>query len=270
MPPAPRDATLAGRRASITYRVWPADEPRRLVLLAHGYGEHIGRYEHVAAAFTARGAVVAGPDHLGHGRSGGERVLIEDYEAVVEDLHAVADAVRGEWPGLPLVLVGHSMGGMIAARFAQRHREELAGLVLSGPVLGSWTAATDLLALDEIPDDPLDVTTLSRDPRVGEVYAADGLVWHGPFKRPTLEAIGQALGTIGDGPPLGELPTLWIHGAEDQLVPIGETRTGIEALGATALTEHVIPGARHEVFNETNRDAVLAEVADFVETVTAG
>jgi alpha-beta hydrolase superfamily lysophospholipase len=268
MSPGPRDATLAGRRASITYRVWPAADPRRLVLLAHGYGEHIGRYEHVAAALTARGAVVAGPDHLGHGRSGGERVLIEDYADVVEDLHAVADAVRAEWAGLPLVLVGHSMGGMIAARYAQLHREELAGLVLSGPVLGTWTAATDLLAFEEIPDDPLDVTTLSRDPAVGEVYAADDLVWHGPFKRPTLEALDRELGTIGEGPALGDLPTLWIHGEEDQLVPMGETRAGIEALGASALTEHVIPGARHEVFNETNKDEVIAEVAEFAEAVT--
>jgi alpha-beta hydrolase superfamily lysophospholipase len=268
MSPGPRDATLAGRRASITYRVWPAGEPRRIVLVAHGYGEHIGRYEHVAAALAGRGAVVAGPDHLGHGRSGGERVLIEDYEPVVADLHDVADAVRAEWPELPLVLLGHSMGGMIAARYAQLHRGELAGLVLSGPVLGSWTAATDLLALDEIPDDPLDVSTLSRDPRVGEVYAADELVWHGPFKRPTLEALARELETIDDGPPLGDLPVLWIHGAEDQLVPIAETRAGIARLGAEALTEHVIDGARHEVLNETNKEEVIAEVAEFAEAVT--
>ena len=107
-------------------------------------------------------------------------------------------------PGLPLVLVGHSMGGMIGARYAQRHGDELSGLVLSGPVLGTWTAATDMLALDEIPDDPLDVSTLSRDPAVGEVYAADELVWHGPFKRTTLEALDAGLRTINDGPKLGD------------------------------------------------------------------
>ena len=138
-----------------------------MVILAHGYGEHIGRYEHVAAALVERGAVVAGPDHLGHGQSEGERVLVADYEHVIDDLHAVVRRSTADHPGLPVVLVGHSMGGLIATRYAQRHGDGLAGLVLSGPVLGSWTAATDLLALDEIPDVPLDPDTLSRDPAVG-------------------------------------------------------------------------------------------------------
>jgi alpha-beta hydrolase superfamily lysophospholipase len=161
------------------------------------------------------------------------------------------------------------MGGMIGARYAQLHGRELAGLVLSGPVLGSWTAVTDLLELDEIPDDPLDVSTLSRDPSVGAVYNDDELVWHGPFKRPTLAAIESELGRISGGPKLGPLPTLWLHGEEDQLVPLSETRDGIEALGFTRLEEVIYPGGRHEVFNETNRDEVLARTADFIDGVTA-
>ena len=132
---------------------------------------------------------------------------------------------------------------MISARYAQLHGDELAGLVLSGPVLGSWTAVTDLLRLDEIPDNPTDVSTLSRDPSVGEVYGDDELVWHGPFKRPTLAAIASELETIGSGPELGPLPTLWLHGEADQLVPFAETRTGIEALEFTRLEEAIYPGS---------------------------
>jgi alpha-beta hydrolase superfamily lysophospholipase len=262
--------SFPGRTDDIAYRVWPNPTPRQLVVLVHGYGEHVGRYEHVADFLVARGAVVAAPDHVGHGHSGGERVLVTDYEAVVEDLHTVIERVRVDHPGLALVLVGHSMGGMIAARYAQRFREELAALVLSAPVLGSWSAATDMLGADEIPDEPLDVSTLSRDPEVGRAYAADELVWHGPFKRPTLEALARALRTIGDGPTLGDLPTLWLHGEEDQLVPVAETRTGIEQLGCENLVEHVYPGARHEVFNETNRDEVLATAAAFIDAHTGG
>ena len=260
--------TFQGSQEEIALSVWPNDEPRRIVILVHGYGEHLGRYDHVAEVLTGRGAVVAGPDHVGHGRSGGERVIVTDYDLVVDDLHTVVTTMKERHPGLPLVLVGHSMGGMIGARYAQRHGDELSGLVLSGPVLGTWTAATDMLALDEIPDDPLDVSTLSRDPSVGEVYSADELVWHGPFKRTTLQALDAGLRTINDGPKLGALPTLWVHGEEDQLVPLAETRTGIETLGFTALEEVIYPGARHEVFNETNKDEVLARVADFVDRVT--
>jgi alpha-beta hydrolase superfamily lysophospholipase len=248
--------------------VWPNPDARHIVMLAHGYGEHLGRYEYVADFLVGRGAVVTGPDHIGHGRSGGERVLVTDYEPVVDDLHSVATRARGRHPGLPLVLIRHSMGGMIGARYAQLHGEELAGLVLSGPVLGSWTAVTGLLELDEIPDDPLDVSTLSRDPRVGEIYRDDELVWHGPFKRPTIAAIDAALETIRGGPALGPLPTLWVQGEEDPLVPLSETRQGIAALEFTRLEEVICPGARHEVFNETNRDEVLTRTADFVDRVT--
>jgi alpha-beta hydrolase superfamily lysophospholipase len=261
--------TFAGAQSDIAMSVWPNPDARRIVILAHGYGEHLGRYDHVAALLVERGAVVAGPDHVGHGRSGGERVVITDFDLVVEDLHTVVERMKERHPGLPVVLVGHSMGGLIGARYAQLHRDELAGLVLSGPVLGTWSAATDMLALDEIPDDPLDVSTLSRDPSVGEVYSADELVWHGPFKRPTLQAIDAALQAINGGPKLGDLPTLWVHGEEDQLVPLSETRSGIETLDPAKLDEVIYPGARHEVFNETNKEEVLARTAEFAERVTA-
>jgi alpha-beta hydrolase superfamily lysophospholipase len=261
--------TFPGTDAEIAMSVWPNPDARRIVILAHGYGEHLGRYDHVAEVLVDRGAIVAGPDHVGHGRSGGERVVITDFDRVVDDLHAVVRRVKDRYPGLPVVLVGHSMGGLIGARYAQLHGDELAGLVLTGPVLGTWTAATDMLALDEIPDDPLDVSTLSRDPAVGETYSADELVWHGPFKRPTLEALDAGLKTINAGPKLGALPTLWLHGEDDQLVPLTETRRGIETLGFTDLEEIVYPRARHEVFNETNKDEVIGRTADFVEKVTA-
>jgi alpha-beta hydrolase superfamily lysophospholipase len=261
--------TFPGTDAEIAMSVWPNPDARRIVILAHGYGEHLGRYDHVAEVLVDRGAIVAGPDHVGHGRSGGERVVITDFDRVVDDLHAVVRRVKERYPGLPVVLVGHSMGGLIGARYAQLHGDELAGLVLTGPVLGTWTAATDMLALDEIPDDPLDVSTLSRDPAVGETYSADELVWHGPFKRPTLEALDAGLKTINAGPKLGALPTLWLHGEDDQLVPLTETRRGIETLGFTDLEEVVYPQARHEVFNETNKDEVIGRTADFVEKVTA-
>jgi alpha-beta hydrolase superfamily lysophospholipase len=260
---------IRGTQGKVAVYEWPSRDPRHLVVLAHGYGEHLGRYDHVAEVLSGRGAVVAGPDHMGHGRSEGDRVLITDFEHVVADLDIVVDAIAQRHPGLPLVLVGHSMGGMIGARYAQLHREKLAGLVLSGPVLGTWSPVTDLLELDEIPDDPLDVSTLSRDPSVGEVYSADQLVWHGPFKRATIQALDVELKTISAGPKLAGLPALWLHGGEDPLVPLAETRAGIGALGFDRLQEVIYDGARHEVFNEINKDEVLGATADFIDAVTA-
>ncbi|MFD0557131.1 alpha-beta hydrolase superfamily lysophospholipase [Stackebrandtia endophytica] len=255
---------FAGTVGNVVTRVWPNERPRYIALLAHGYGEHIGRYEYVAAKLVEHGAVVYGPDHQGHGKSEGEQVLIRDFDDVVTDLHRVAEHARAEHD-LPVVLIGHSMGGMIAAAFAQRHGTELTALVLSGPVLGSWPEATSLLELPEIPFAPIDVSTLSRDDEVGLRYQSDPLVWHGPFKRPLLEALDRCLKRINEGGRLGSLPTLWLHGEADALVPLSGTRGGIERIKGENLTERIYPQARHEVFNETNRDEVLSDVVEFID-----
>lgn len=258
--------TLTGHAGELRVETWPNPDARYIAVLAHGYGEHLGRYAQVAADLVAHGAVVYGPDHRGHGRSEGERVSIPDFEPVVDDLHVVVQRTRELHVGLPVVLIGHSMGGMIAARYAQRYGGALRALVLSGPVLGRWDAADVLLAAEEIPEVPIDPATLSRDPRVGEAYVADPLVWHGSFRRETLEAMRTCLATIGAQPPVQELPTLWVHGEDDQLVPIEPSRAGVHALVPPAqLTAVTYPDARHEVFNETNRDEVLAEVTRFID-----
>ncbi|MGO1974559.1 MAG: alpha/beta hydrolase [Propionibacteriaceae bacterium] len=248
-------------------RSWVAGEPRYLALLCHGYGEHIGRYDYVAQVLTVHGAAVYGVDHVGHGKSAGGRVVITDFDRVVDDFHLLAQRARTEHPDLPVIVIGHSMGGMIAARYAQRFGSTLTALVLSGPVLGRWEAVETQLAMDEIPDEPIDTDTLSRDPEVGRAYTADPLIWHGPFQRPTLEAFASMLTTINDGGELGDLPTLWVHGADDQLVPIEGTQVGIDRIRGSHFEQEIFPGARHEVFNEVNRQGVLATVTRFIDRV---
>ncbi|WP_017612044.1 alpha/beta hydrolase [Nocardiopsis salina] len=263
-----REWSIAGDpagTAKLAARAWAAagSEPTWLAVLVHGYGEHLGRYHAVAEDLIASGAVVYGADHRGHGNSSGERVLIDDYSGVVEDVHRVVSQARTAYRTLPLVLIGHSMGGLIAARYAQEHPESVRALVLSGPVLGRWTSLEQLHAAEEIPDDPIDPSTLSRDRAVGRAYVEDELVWHGPFKRPTVNGMmtelerGRAAGSIGS------MPLLWLHGSEDALVPVSDTITGIESLGGEDVSARIFPGARHEIFNETNRDEVLAEVTRF-------
>ncbi len=244
---------------------WSAADPRCIVLISHGYGEHAGRYEHVARRLVDDlGAAVCAPDHRGHGRTSGATGLVYDGEAITSDLHEVALQAQAEHPGLPVALVGHSMGGLIAARYGQRYGDELAALVLSGPVVGRNPGFEQLLAMDPIPDVPIDPAVLSRDPAVGEAYAADELVYHGPFQRTTLEQLFAGIERVEADGPLGSVPTLWIHGADDQLVPLELTRPAIERLRGPNFQERIYAGARHEVFNETNQEEVLGDVVAFL------
>jgi len=214
-----RELELEGTEGTLYAAVWPHEDARYVAIIAHGYAEHIGRYPHVIDRLVADGATVYGLDHLGHGRSDGERALITQGEHLTADLALLVELARAENPGLALVMIGHSMGGLIATRYAQTHPDGLDALVLSGPVIGDNPAIAALLELDPIPEVPIDPAVLSRDPAVGEAYVADPLVYNGPFKPETLRSLFAAVAAVAEGPGFGSLPVLWIHGAEDALVP---------------------------------------------------
>lgn len=257
---------FAGHAGSIVGTRWDTAQPRYIAILAHGYGEHIGRYEYVAQRLVADGAAVYGVDHQGHGRSAGEQVVIDDFDGVVDDLHQAETLARSEHPQVPVALIGHSMGGLIAARYAQRFGADLMAVVLSGPLIGSRAMTQGLLALDEIPEVPIDPAVLSRDPAVGAAYQSDPLVWHGPFKRPMVEAIDAMLVKINDTGQIADVPVLWIHGGADQLVPYANSAEGWAVVAPSDAQQKKYPGARHEIFNETNKDEVINDVIAFINS----
>jgi len=263
---APEDLEFAGTHGRLVVRRWPHPEPRLVVLIAHGYGEHSGRYIHVADVFSSYGAVIYAPDHAGHGRSDGDRANLSVLEDMVTDLRALAALAAADHPWLPVVLVGHSMGGIIATRYVQRYGgKDLVALVLSGPAVGGNPALTMLLEFDPLPNIPIDPTILSRDPHVGQAYAEDPLVYHGPLQRESLQAFVTSARAVAGGGSLAELPTLWIHGEDDQLAPLAVTREAIERIRGPRLQEKVYPGARHEIFNETNSAEVFADILEFLD-----
>jgi alpha-beta hydrolase superfamily lysophospholipase len=255
------DPRVVGHAGDLAVRVWAAAEPAWVAALVHGYGEHIGRYHRFAAALADAGAFVIGHDLAGHGDSAGERATIVDVDAAVDDLHLVL----ADRPPLPVVVLGHGVGGTIAVRHAQRHPETVAALVLSAPVLGNWPTLDRLAEDTALPAVPDDVTLLSRNPIACARFAADPLVWHGPMPKATLLAIERMLGTIGFDHPLGDqLPALWLHGADDELVPEVETRAGMDQVRGLKFEERIYPGARHDLCHETNAAQVLADVVEFV------
>jgi alpha-beta hydrolase superfamily lysophospholipase len=264
------EATFPGSEGRVFYRKWvPDGEPRGIVLIVHGYAEHGGRYGHVAQAMNQKGIVVYADDHLGHGRSEGERALITDFDHVVDDLQELATLARAEYPGLPLALVGHSMGGLLSARLAQRSPEAVQGVAFCGAVIGDWQWARDVIAQPELPHVPFDPEALSRDPAAGAAYAADPLVYHGQYKRGLLEAEVRALDAYSRDTHRLTMPVAVFHGTDDPFVPWERSVQAAHDMPTEDVTVRVYQGARHELLNETNRGEIIADLIVWIEDVFA-
>ena len=119
--------------SGIQYRHWPVDDAKACVLFAHGLAEHTGRYEHVAARFNERGVAVVGPDHIGHGASPGVRVYLKAFSEYLEPMQALRAHIDDWYPGRPVFLMGHSMGGLISAHLLLTSQAGFQGAMLSGP-----------------------------------------------------------------------------------------------------------------------------------------
>ena len=269
--PQSRSFALTGARGvRLTGREWPVPAPAARVVLVHGYGEHLGRYAHVIAGLNAAGFAVAGIDNRGHGQSEGRRADVVAFDDFVEDVQALVLHDEATAPGIPRVMLGHSMGGLIATRYALRHGEHLGGLVLSGAALrfGGSTPAYVLRLAPVIarlaPMLPVVASggpgILSRDPEIDRLFGLDPLTYKGNLRaRMGMQmrlAAADAVGRLGD---LG-LPLLVMHGADDKLTEPAGSRLVEERAASTDKTLTLWPGLRHEIFNEPERDAVIAHV----------
>ena len=256
------------------HRWLPAARPRAVIHILHGWAEHAGRYDRPAGALTAAGYAVYGDDHRGHGRTGADAGGLGDLgpgamDGVVLAVHDVTDMIRAEWPGLPLFLLGHSWGSFLGQRFIAHWGDELAGVIFTG--------TTDL-ATRGLPggnfNEPFEPARtpydwLSRDESEVDRYVADP--WCG-FERMTATAsaapASRTLPPQDDGAIPRHLPVLILNGAED---PIGGEEGGgaladrYRSLGLDDVTFTAYPGARHELFNETNRDEVIGDVLSWLD-----
>ncbi len=253
---------------------WLPASPRAVVLLAHGYGEHIGRYGHVVTALAARGYAVVAQDHRGHGRSSGPRAQIHRFDDYVDDLHLLASDARHTLPGLPVVLLGHSMGGLIAVRYALRHQSKLAALITSGvalhigedvptPVrhLGRLIAAVapNLPVRKSVED------VLSTDPTVERDFERDPRCYSGPVKAALGHAFSAAAADARRQVAHLTLPLLVMHGAADQLTDPAGSQLLYTRAASPDKTLRLWPGLKHEIFNEPARAEVIAFMLDWLD-----
>ena len=263
-------ATLQGAGGrSIFWQSWTPERPIGVLVLVHGFGEHSGRYDHVVDRLTGLGLAVYAPDHHGHGRSQGTRAVIERLDTAVADLDALVVSAAAAHPGLPVFMLGHSMGGLIALRYAVLHQDRLTGLLLSAPLAALDAAPAPLRLVGRVLSVvaprtgvvALDPELVSRDPEVVAAYRADPLVHHGKVPARTaaefVSGIGALPGTIG----AITVPALLMFGTADRLCPPAGSEMVASRIGSGDLTVKRYDGLYHEIFNEPERDVVLDDVA---------
>jgi alpha-beta hydrolase superfamily lysophospholipase len=265
-------AGQAGARLHARYW-WPDGEPHSVAVITHGLAEHCGRYGELVAHLTNAGYAVYALDHRGHGRSSGGRANIDRFEYVLADVDTLFARACADWPGRPITLIGHSMGGAIAFAYACRHQDALHALVLSAPLLGmnpNVPKAQELVArlLSKIAPGlgvlKLPADTISRDPDVVRAYLQDPLVHSGAIPARTLVELVAAVGGFAALAPTLRLPVLVLHGTGDSLVPLAFTTPIVEKIGSADKTVRHYDGLYHEVFNEPERARVFADLLDWL------
>ena len=258
----------------IVYDVWTPDvTPRAVVILSHGFGEHARRYDHVAQRFGRDGLLTYALDHRGHGRSGGKRVLVKDISEFTGDFDTLVGIATHEHPGVPRIVLGHSMGGGIVFAYGIEHPDNYDLMVLSGPAVAAQTAVSPLLArlaktigaiAPGLPLQQLDAGAVSRDPAVVDAYNTDPLVYHGKVPG----GIARALLLVGETMPQRAAslaaPLLVVHGSDDHLIPVEGSHQLVAAVGSSDVELKVYPGLYHEVFNEPEQKQVLDDVVSWI------
>ena len=246
--------------------------PRAVLAICHGYAEHSGRYAAVAAYLNDHGYVVEALDLRGHGRSTGERVTVQSFAEFWDDLGAFLDRVRQRNPGLPLFLLGHSMGGGVVTSYLLARNPALDGLLLSGAaMLGQRPGPRPAPATGAAPvaPAPLPASAISRDPNVVAAYENDPLVYRGAPNPRAAEASREAYDLVQSSMEAITLPLLIMHGTEDLLVPFHGSELLFERASSPDKTLKLYPGLYHEILNEPERLQVLADIVAWLDAHTA-
>lgn len=272
-----RESTFKGSKgATLHYQSWLPAKPRAAVVVAHGLGEHGGRYAAVAERLAGIGCAAYAIDHRGHGRSsGGPSAYIERLALAVADFDRLVDLALREQRQRPVFVLGHSMGALIGLSHAIKHRGKLAGLVVSAPALvlggaSAWSAALVKLVAGFAPKRglrSLDPALLTRDETARAGYVADPLVCHAKLPARTVAEIIK-FGEIAPALlPALDLPLLALHGSDDALASPAGSEQLMQLAGSRDKTLKRYEGLRHKLFDElpADRERVLADLLAWLE-----
>ncbi|QIX28740.1 alpha/beta hydrolase [Nocardioides sp. JQ2195] len=269
------EGRLAGALGESYWQAWlPESTPKAVVLVVHGVAEHSGRYAGLAARLVDAGYAVYALDNHGHGRSAGTPGNIGRMGALVADVHALRGMAEAARPGVPVFIIGHSLGALLSLDYlVTQGQAGISGVVLSGaaidPSIGSRLErlAAPLLSrlLPNLALVNLGIDNICRDPEVVEAYRADPLVYTGKVRARTGAEVLVAIDRVSAGLPALTLPALVLHGGDDRLADPAGAQLIHDAIGSTDKTQKIYDGLYHEIFNEPEKDQVLADVVTWLD-----
>jgi acylglycerol lipase len=269
-PPSTTEHVSATDGTPLLVRTWPATDPWAAMLLVHGVAEHSGRYERTGGLFAQAGIAVTSFDLRGNGGSGGRRADVERWSDFGADIEQLLGRVRAATDGRPVVLLGHSMGGLLCTEYALSERPKPDLLVLSAPALDDglprWQHAIAPVVARIVPTLALKHAwgpeALSRDPEVGRLASQDP----GCSQRSTVRLGASSFAAQArarSGLPALRIPTLVFHGGADPLVPPAASEP---FEGLPGVTRRVYPGLRHETLNEPEGPAICADIVAWIRS----
>jgi len=261
---------------NIVVQDWPLETQealRAVVIMVHGLGEHAGRYDHVARRLNDWGFAVRSYDQYGHGESGGPRGGLPSATRLFDDLVDIVDSTRSRMePKTPLILLGHSLGGLVAARFVSLALRPVQGLVLSSPALDPGLSFVQQLLLAILPKiapnlrvgNGLDPTLISHDPAVVAAYRSDKLV-HDRISGRLARFIADAGPATVALAASWQVPTLLLYAGADKLVNPAGSRAFAAAAPKQVVSARCFETLYHEIFNELDTGPVFAELKQWLD-----
>jgi len=263
------------RDTNIFYQDWsPEEQSRANLVIVHGLAEHSGRYMNVVNHFVPAGYAVYGIDHVGHGKSDGERVYVDRFQDYITTLTTYVDMIRDWQPDNPIFMIGHSMGGLIGAAYLLEHQHELSGAILSGPgVKVPENMSKTVIFMGKILSKilpkagilQLDSKGVSRDPAVVDAYVNDPLVYTGKVTARLGAEMLKTMRDVTNNASRIKLPLNIVQGSDDILIDPDGAQLLYDSVSSEDKSIKIYEGFYHEVFNDPGHEQVLNDVQEWIE-----
>lgn len=261
--------------AKLHLQKWlPDTDPKAIILLVHGYAEHAGRYQYFAEHCVDKGYAVFAIDHWGHGQSDGTPGFVPAFSVFHDGVDQLVASAKQEFPNLPLILVGHSMGGLICANYLLTEQSRFFACVLSGPAIKAAEEPSAFLRaisgflsrfFPKFGVLELDPNGVSRDPQVVADYLADPLVYNGKMGARLAAEMLNNMTKIQRQAGQISLPMLLLHGEKDSLAAADGSRFLHSHISSSDKQLIIYPELFHEIFNEPEKDRVLTDMTDWLD-----